>query len=163
MLRGEELSERGVDLPRRGGKSSFSIAVICTTRRRISANASTKHGAERGDLVRRSHRDPVLWREELAQRGVGLPRRGLRGSGERERGERERRERERRETEEREREERGRERRERGERERREREESEKTGYEPFPPHAAPYTRLYRGVWSFRRGPLGRSKSRAAG
>ena len=59
-----------------------------------------------------------------------------------ERRERERRERERRERERGKRERRERERR---ERERREREEREKTGYEPFPPHAAPYTRLYRG------------------
>ena len=37
-----------------------------------------------------------------------------------------------------------------GESKMREREKREKIGYEPFPPHATPYTRLYRGVRSSR-------------
>jgi len=35
----------------RGGKSSFSIALICTTSRRIAESASTNQGPEKGDLI----------------------------------------------------------------------------------------------------------------
>ena len=37
--------------PQRGGKLPFSIALICTTSRRIPAIASTNQGPEKGDLV----------------------------------------------------------------------------------------------------------------
>jgi len=33
-------------------KSSFPIALICTTRRRIAASASTNQGSENGCLIR---------------------------------------------------------------------------------------------------------------
>ena len=42
----------------RGGKSSVSIALICTTRRWIPACASTNQGPEKGDLIPRSSRNP---------------------------------------------------------------------------------------------------------
>ena len=37
--------------PSEGGKPSFSVASICTARRRIPTSASTKQGPEKGDLI----------------------------------------------------------------------------------------------------------------
>ena len=39
-----------VKQPSRGIESSFSMALVCTTSRRILASAGTTHGPEKGDL-----------------------------------------------------------------------------------------------------------------
>ena len=58
QINGYDLYQNRLDRPfpcRHRIKSSFSIVLICTTRRRIPASASTNQGPETGDLI-------LLWR-----------------------------------------------------------------------------------------------------